>query len=95
MNVVWRAAEIKKLIGEITYYSCVILDDVEYSVDDGVYMWSGKEDSPYIGQISMLIDIYLLNTINTKIKLITVDINLQIFKHYYAVNWRLIISYFS
>lgn len=52
MNVVWRAAEIIKSIGEITYYSSVILADVEYSIDDGVYMWSGRDDSPYIGQIS-------------------------------------------
>lgn len=52
MNVVWRAAEIIKQIGEITYYNSVVLDDVEYAVKDGVYMWSGKDDSPYIGQIS-------------------------------------------
>ncbi len=52
MNVVWRAAEIIKQIGEITYYRSVVLADVEYAIDDGVYMWSGKKDSPYIGQIS-------------------------------------------
>jgi len=52
MNVIWRAADIIERIGEITYYRCVVLNNTEYSTGDGVYMWSGKEDSPYIGQIS-------------------------------------------